>query len=140
MDVAYFYEQFDQFLLSPKYKYIALAVAAFIITILIKAGIFTMSKYKRFDGSLLVATINTLLSGTGLFILFFEGDQFHFTDNLLYFICGVFGAIYLLELIFTLLLKGRNSFIDGLVGSMLGNTILFMAIILGITFTTYPIL
>jgi len=140
MDVTFFYEQFDQFLLSPKYKYIALAVAAFIITILIKAAIFTMSKYKRFDGSLLVATINTLLSGTGLFVLFFEDNQFHFTDNLLYFICGVFGAIYLIELIFTLLLKGRNSFIDGLVGSMLGNTILFMAIILGITFTTYPII
>ncbi len=138
MDVAYFYEKFDEFLLQP--KYIALAVAAFIITILIKAGIFAMSKYKRFDGSLLVASINTLLSGTGLFILFFEEDKMRFTENLLYFICGVFGAIYLIELIFTLLLKGRNSFVDGLVGSMLGNTILFMAIILGIIFTTYPII
>jgi hypothetical protein len=136
MDVPEFYEKFDIFLLQP--KYIALAIAAFVVTILVKAAIFTMSKYKRFDGSLLVAGINTLLSGTGLFMLFFE--SFHFTDNLLYFICGIFGAIYLVELIFTLLLKGRNSFVDGLVGSLLGNTILFMGIIMGITFTTYPLI
>jgi hypothetical protein len=136
MDVPEFYEKFDIFLLQP--KYIALAIAAFVVTILVKAAIFTMSKYKRFDGSLLVAGINTLLSGTGLFMLFFE--SFHFTDNLLYFICGIFGAIYLIELVFTLLLKGRNSFVDGLVGSLLGNTILFMGIIMGITFTTYPLI
>jgi hypothetical protein len=131
----WFYIKFDEFLLQP--KYIALAIAAFILTILIKATILTLSKYKRFDGSLLVAGINTLLSGTALFTLFFK--PFHFTDNLLYFISAIFGAIYLLELIFTLLLKGKNSFADGLVGSLLGNTILFMAIIMGITFTSYPI-
>jgi hypothetical protein len=132
----WFYLKFDDFILSPT-KSIALAVAVFILTIIIKAAILTMSRYKRFDGSLLVSSINTLLSGTGLFMLFFE--NFRFTDNLLYFISAIFGAIYLLELIFTLLLKGRNSFVDGLVGSLLGNTILFMAIIMGITFTSYPI-
>jgi hypothetical protein len=133
---SWFYEQFFLLFLQP--KYIALGVAAFILTVLIKSTIFTISKYKRFDGSLLVSSINTLLSGTGLFSLFFF--EFQFTDNLLYFIAGVFGAIYLVELIFTLLLKGRNSFVDGLVGSLLGNTLLFMAIILGITFTTYPLI
>ncbi len=136
INTEWFYIKFDEFLLQP--KYIALAIAAFIITILIKAAIFTMNKYKRFDGSLLVASINTLLSGTALFTLFFK--PFHFTDNLLYFIAAIFGAIYILELIFTLLLKGRNSFVDGVVGSLLGNTILFMAIIMGITFTSYPII
>lgn len=132
----WFYLQFDTFFLQP--KYIALAIAAFIVTILIKAGIFVLTKYKRFDGSLLVATINTMLSGTGLFMIFFE--SFHFTSDLLLFISGIFGAIYLVELIFTLLLKGKNSFVNGLVGSMLGNTILFMAIMLGIIFTSYPII
>lgn len=132
----WFYLKFDDFFLSPT-KSIALAVAVFILTIIIKAAIFAMSKYKRFDGSLLVASITTLLSGTGLFMLFFE--NFRFTNDLLIFISSIFGAIYLLELIFTLLLKGRNSFVDGLIGSLLGNTILFMAIIMGITFTSYPI-
>ena len=132
----WFYEKFDDFLLQP--KFIALAVAAFIITILIKASIFAMSKYKRFDGSLLVASINTLLSGTGLFMLFFE--TLHFTTDLLWFVSAIFAGIYLLELIFTILLKGKNSFVDGLIGSLLGNTILFMAIIMGITFTTYPLI
>jgi hypothetical protein len=136
VSTSWFYEQFDLLFWQP--KYIALAVAAFVITVLIKASIFTMSKYKRFDGSLLVASINTLLSGTGLFSLFFFA--YHFTDNLLYFVGAVFGAIYLLEFIFTLLLKGRNSFVDGLVGSLLGNTLLFMAIIMGITFATYPLI
>lgn len=132
----WFYLKFDDFFLSPT-KSIALAIAVFIITIIIKAAIFTMSKYKRFDGSLLVATITTLLSGTGLFMLFFE--DFRFSDDLLIFISSIFGAIYFIELIFTLLFKGRNSFVDGLIGSLLGNTILFMAIIMGITFTCYPI-
>jgi uncharacterized membrane protein len=136
IDTEWFYIKFEDFLLYP-IKSIALAVAVFIITILIKSAIFSLSKYKRFDGSLLVASINTLLSGTGLFMLFFE--TIHFTDDLLTFIAAIFGAIYLLELIFTLLLKGKNSFIDGLIGSLLGNTILFMAIILGITFSSYPI-
>src|SRR5688572_29159639 len=103
MDVTYLYDKFNLFLLQP--KYIALAVAAFVVTILVKAAIFAMSRYKRFDGSLLVAGINTMLSGTGLFVLVFESDKLHFTDNLLYFVCAVFGGIYLLELIFTLLLK-----------------------------------
>lgn len=132
----WFYIKFDEFLLQP--KYIALAIAAFIVTILIKSAIFAMSKYKRFDGSLLVSSINTLLSGTGLFTLFFK--PFHFTDNLLYFVAIIFGVIYLIELIFTLLLKGKNSFVDGVVGSLLGNTLLFMAIIIGIIFSSYPIL
>lgn len=132
----WFYDKFNDYFLQP--KYIALAVAAFILTILIKASIFGLSKYKRFDGSLLVAGINTLLSGTGLFMLFFE--DFHFTDNLLYFIGAMFGTIYILELIFTLLLKGKNSFIDGVVGSLLGNTFLFMIIMMGIVFTSYPII
>jgi|SRR5688572_9309048 hypothetical protein len=136
VNTFWFYEQFDLLFWQP--KYIALAVAAFVITVLVKATIFTLSKYKRFDGSLLVASINTLLSGTGLFSLFFFAYQF--TDNLLYFVAAVFGAIYFIEFIFTLLLKGRNSFIDGLVGSLLGNTILFVAIIMGITFYTYPII
>lgn len=132
----WFYLQFDTFFLQP--KYIALAVAAFIVTILIKASIFLIAKYKRFDGSLLVATINTMLSGTGLFMIFFE--SFQFTTDLLLFISAIFGAIYLVELIFTLLLKGKNSFVNGLIGSLLGNTILFMAIMLGIIFTSYPII
>ena len=132
----WFYTKFDDFFLQP--KYIALAVAAFVLTIIIKAVIFMMSKYKRFDGSLLVAGINTLLSGTGLFMLFFE--TFRFTDNLLIFISAIFGAIYILELFFTILLKGKNSFVDGLVGSLLGNTILFMVIIMGIIFTSYPLI
>ncbi len=133
----WFYTEFEYFFLHPA-KSIALAVAVFVLTILVKAAIFTMSKYKRFDGSLLVAGINTVLSGTGLFMLFFE--TFHFTENLLLFIAAIFGAIYLLELIFTLLLKGKNSFVDGLIGSLLGNTILFMAIVMGIIFTSYPII
>jgi len=132
----WFYLKFDGFILSPT-KSIALAVAVFVLTIIIKAAIFALSKYKRFDGSLLVSGINTSLSGTGLFILFERSIRF--TDDLLVFIAAIFGAIYILELIFTLLLKGRNSFVDGLVGSFLGNTILFMAIIMGITFTSYPI-
>ncbi len=97
-----------------------------------------MSKYKRFDGSLLVASINTLLSGTGLFMLFFE--TIHFTDDLLLFVAAIFGGIYVIELIFTLLLKGKNSFVDGVVGSLLGNTFLFMVIMLGIILTSYPLL
>jgi hypothetical protein len=133
----WFYLKFEDFLISPV-KSIALAVAIFIITILVKASIFTLSKYKRFDGSLLVASINTLLSGTGLFMLFFE--TFHFTNDILVFIGGIFGAIYLIELIFTLLLKGKNSFVDGLVGSLLGNTFLFMVIMMGIIFTSYPLI
>ncbi len=132
----WFYLKFDEFLLQP--KYIALAIAAFIVTILIKAAIFALSKYKRFDGSLFVASINTLISGTALFTLFFK--PIHFIDNLLYFVAIIFGAIYLIEIIFTMLLKGKNSFIDGIIGSMLGNTLLFMAIILGIIFTSYPII
>ncbi len=132
----WFYIKFDDFLLQP--KYIALAVAAFVLTILIKAAIFTLSKYKRFDGSLLVAGINTLLSGTGLFMLFFE--TVHFTGDLLLFTGAIFGGIYLIELIFTLLLKGKNSFVDGVIGSLLGNTFLFMIIMMGIIFTSYPII
>jgi len=133
----WFYVRFDDLLFFQP-KYIALAVTAFILTVLIKGGIFVMCKYKRFDGSLLVATINTLLSGTGLFMIFFE--NFRFSDNLLIFVSSIFGAIYLLELIFTLLLKGKNSFVDGLVGSMLGNTFLFMAIMMGIIFYSYPVI
>lgn len=136
VNTDWFYVQFDTFFLQP--RYIALAVAAFLITVLVKAGIFVLTKYKRFDGSLLVATINTMLSGTGLFMIFFE--SFQFTDDLLLFISSIFGAIYLLEIIFTLLLKGRNSFVNGLVGSLLGNTFLFMIIMIGIIFTIYPII
>ena len=132
----WFYEKFDNYFTQT--EYIALAVAAFVLTVLIKASIFVLSKYKRFDGSLLVAGINTLISGTGLFVLFLEG--IHFTDNLLYFISSIFGAIFIIELIFTILLKGKNSFVDGLVGSLLGNTFLFMAIMIGITFSSYPII
>lgn len=134
--VEWFYIKFDDFFLQP--KYIALAVAAFVLTILVKATVFALSKYKRFDGSLLVAGINTLVSGTALFTLFFK--PFRFTDNLVIFIAATFGAIYIIELLFTILLKGKNSFVDGLIGSLLGNTILFMGIILGITFTSYPLI
>lgn len=133
VNVEWFYSKFDELLLQL--EFIALGVTAYFLTVLIKALIYRAANYKKFGGSLLVSVIATFLTGTSLFTLFFF--SYRFTDNLLVFIGIIFGTIYFIELFIAIIFKGKNSVWDAIIGSILGNSMLLMFIIIGIIVGNY---
>lgn len=133
--VEYFYSKFWSMIEMP--EYLALCITAFIIILLIKAGILILTGYKKFGMALLIAVTSNLIIMIGLVCFFVFKIQFTYSLPVF---CGVMiGAIVLIDLGITLAFKGRSSAADGIIGAILGNLIVASIGLILIILELYPL-
>jgi hypothetical protein len=133
--VEYFYSKFWSMVMMP--EYMALGVTAFIIILLIKAGMLILTGYKKFGMALLIAATSNIIIIAGLGIFFWQ--NIHFTSSLPLFCSAMIGAITLVDLGISLAYKGKSSWGDGIIGALLGNVIVACLGLIVIILELYPL-
>jgi len=118
-------------------EYLALAITAFVVILLVKTGTLMLAGYKNFGISLLIAAIANIIIVAGL-TAFFVFD-IYFTSDLLIFCGSMIGACLVTDLAVTAAFKGRSSLTDGIIGSMLGNMMVASAGLIIVILELYPI-
>lgn len=125
LDVENLYVIFDQVLVSPKHQ--VLAAGAWIAYAFLKGLCLYMAGFKKFGWSLLVGLLSALIT-TGALAGYFLSGQ-HLVDDFLIFFGAVLGLFIILDIIIVLITKRKSGFMDGLIGSILGNVIAFALIL-----------
>lgn len=133
--VDYFYSKFWSMFGMP--EYIALAGTAFILILLMKTWMLTLTGYKKFGGAILISGISNVISIAGLFMLLYL--KIHFTDNLLIFCGAVIGMLLFIDLLITVIFKGKSNLADGMIGAALGNLIVATTGLVIIIFQLFPL-
>lgn len=133
LEVQNIYELYWTVLTQQQYQ--LYAGAAFLAYWIIKSLSISISGYKRPLWSLLIGLGSCVLTTGALFFYLWREERW--IQDFLPLFGIVIGAFVLLDIILVLATMRKSSFVDGLVGTLLGNTLSFSA---GIIFYLIQIL
>lgn len=125
LDVENLYAIFDQVLVSPKYQ--VLAAGAWAGYAFLKGLCLYMAGFKKLGWAMLIGLLSALIT-TGALVGYFLSGQ-HLIDDFLVFFGVVLGLFIVLDMIIVLITKRKSGFMDGLIGSTLGNVVAFALIL-----------
>ncbi len=133
LTVSWFYETFVHVL--HEWTFMVLAGSFFIVTWMLKTGGIYLTGFQKFKKCVFLTLLSNLIFWVGLFtVLFFKFKPFASVQE---FIGIVTGAAVGLDILFVTIFSRRTSWLNGILGILLADSLIIVSISLFFAFQFY---